>query len=110
MIRGFGVKARKVLRISTAADLQFEAPLEIVLYLDPRLRAKNKQINTFDDNLKKLVDQMFDVMYKTNGIGLSAPQVGINVQLMVFNSVGILLKGCFLKIPRNPNSYVFISK
>ncbi|PKI79192.1 hypothetical protein CRG98_000484 [Punica granatum] len=31
---------------------------------------------------------MFDVMYKTDGIGLSAPQVGINVQLMVFNPVG----------------------
>ncbi|XP_025661996.2 peptide deformylase 1B, chloroplastic/mitochondrial-like [Arachis hypogaea] len=31
---------------------------------------------------------MFDVMYKTNGIGLSAPQVGIDVQLMVFNPVG----------------------
>nr|GMC93520.1 peptide deformylase 1B, chloroplastic [Ipomoea batatas] len=31
---------------------------------------------------------MFDVMYRTDGIGLSAPQVGINVQLMVFNPVG----------------------
>ncbi|KAF5740380.1 Polypeptide deformylase putative isoform 1 [Tripterygium wilfordii] len=31
---------------------------------------------------------MFDVMYKTDGIGLAAPQVGINVQLMVFNPVG----------------------
>ncbi|KAJ0111433.1 hypothetical protein Patl1_02769 [Pistacia atlantica] len=31
---------------------------------------------------------MFDVMYKTDGTGLSAPQVGMNVQLMVFNPVG----------------------
>nr|KYP59861.1 hypothetical protein KK1_015302 [Cajanus cajan] len=31
---------------------------------------------------------MFDVMYKTDGIGLSAPQVGINLRLMVFNPVG----------------------
>lgn len=57
-------------------------------YPDPILRAKNKRIDTFDYNLKKLVDEMFDVMYKTDGIGLSAPQVGINVQLMVFNPVG----------------------
>ncbi|XP_031382585.1 peptide deformylase 1B, chloroplastic/mitochondrial isoform X2 [Punica granatum] len=64
------------------------APLKIVEYPDPILRAKNKRIGTFDDNLKKLVDEMFDVMYKTDGIGLSAPQVGINVQLMVFNPVG----------------------
>lgn len=44
--------------------MQFESPLKIVEYPDPRLRAKNKPIDTFDDNLKKLVDEMFDVMYK----------------------------------------------
>lgn len=48
----------------SAADLQFEAPLRIVEYPDPKLRAKNKRIGKFDDNLKKLVDEMFDVMYK----------------------------------------------
>lgn len=48
------------------ADLQFEAPLKIVEYPDPILRAKNKRINAFDDNLKKLVDEMFNVMYRLN--------------------------------------------
>lgn len=47
-----------------ADDLHFESPLKIVEYPDPILRAKNKRIVTFDDNLKKLVDEMFDVMYK----------------------------------------------
>ncbi|CAL5325259.1 unnamed protein product [Camellia sinensis] len=83
--RGFSVKEDEV---ASPADLSFEAPLKIVEYPDPILRTKNKRIDTFDDNLKKLVDEMFDVMYKTDGIGLSAPQVGINVQLMVFNPVG----------------------
>lgn len=69
-------------------DLSFEPPLKIAEYPDPMLRARNKRINTFDHRLKNLVDQMFDVMYKTDGIGLSAPQVGINVQLMVFNPAG----------------------
>ncbi|XP_074311433.1 peptide deformylase 1B, chloroplastic/mitochondrial [Silene latifolia] len=73
---------------ASSDDLQFEAPLKVVEYPDPRLRAKNKKINKFDDNLKKLVAEMFDVMYRTDGIGLSAPQVGVNVQLMVFNPVG----------------------
>ncbi|KAL0395700.1 UNVERIFIED_CONTAM: Peptide deformylase 1B, chloroplastic [Sesamum calycinum] len=68
--------------IASPAELQFEERLEIVQYPDPLLRAKNKRINTFDESLKKLVDEMFDVMYRTDGIGLSAPQVGINVQLM----------------------------
>lgn len=47
-----------------ADDLYFESPLKIVEYPDPILRARNKRINTFDENLRKLVEQMFDVMYK----------------------------------------------
>lgn len=78
----------KDVQVASAADLYFESPIKIVEYPDPILRAKNKRIDTFDDNLKKLVDEMFDIMYKTDGIGLSAPQVGLNVQLMVFNPVG----------------------
>ncbi|KAG5527232.1 hypothetical protein RHGRI_028211 [Rhododendron griersonianum] len=74
--------------VASPADLSFQEPLKIVEYPDPILRSKNKRIVTFDDNLKKLVEEMFNVMYKTDGIGLSAPQVGINVQLMVFNPVG----------------------
>lgn len=73
---------------ASPADLCFESPLKIVEYPDPILRARNKRINTFDENLKRLVEEMFDIMYRTDGIGLSAPQVGINVQLMVFNPAG----------------------
>ncbi|XVF58055.1 hypothetical protein PTKIN_Ptkin07bG0031800 [Pterospermum kingtungense] len=75
-------------KIASLEDLRFEPPLKIVEYPDPILRKRNKRINAFDENLKKLVDEMFDVMYKTDGVGLSAPQVGINVQLMVFNPAG----------------------
>lgn len=78
---------------ATASDLRFESPLEVVKYPDPVLRARNKRINTFDDNLRALADEMFDVMYKTDGIGLSAPQVGVNVQLMVFNPAGVKGEG-----------------
>lgn len=78
----------ETLDFATPEDLLFESPLKIVEYPDPVLRAKNKRINTFDDTLKKIADEMFDIMYKTDGIGLSAPQVGINVQLMVFNPAG----------------------
>ncbi|XP_039045676.1 peptide deformylase 1B, chloroplastic/mitochondrial-like [Hibiscus syriacus] len=83
--RGFSSKDNK---IASPDDLRFESPLQIAVYPDPILRKRNKRIDTFDENLKKLVDEMFDVMYKTDGIGLSAPQVGVNVQLMVFNPVG----------------------
>ncbi|KAG9449894.1 hypothetical protein H6P81_009859 [Aristolochia fimbriata] len=78
----------KVDDLAISSDLQFGSPLRIVEYPDPILRAKNKRIAEFDENLKKLVVEMFDVMYKTDGIGLSAPQVGVNVQLLVFNPAG----------------------
>jgi len=71
-----------------AGPLEFELPLDVVLYPDPRLRAKNKLIKVFDDKLQQLVNEMFDIMYKTDGVGLAAPQVGVNVRLMVYNPVG----------------------
>ncbi|CAA7410288.1 unnamed protein product [Spirodela intermedia] len=95
--------------IASAADLQFESPLKIVEYPDPRLRARNKSIATFDDNLKRLVEEMFDVMYKTDGIGLSAPQVGINVLLMVFNAAGERGEGDEIVLV-NPKIYKYSKK
>ena len=53
-----------VVYFELAEDVRFEAPLKIVEYPDPILRAKNKRIDSFDDNLQKLVHEMFDVMYK----------------------------------------------
>ncbi|KAL9262335.1 Peptide deformylase 1B, chloroplastic-like protein [Drosera capensis] len=82
------VSKREDIEFASRGDLRYEVPLSIVEYPDPRLRMRNKAIREFGDELKKLVDEMFDMMYKTDGIGLSAPQVGINVQLMVFNPAG----------------------
>ena len=45
-------------------------------------------MTTFDDRLAKLARAMFDVMYRTDGIGLAAPQVGANVRVMVYNPTG----------------------
>nr|CAD1834251.1 unnamed protein product [Ananas comosus var. bracteatus] len=72
---------------ASPADLRFESPLRIVEYPDPMLRARNKRINTFDENLKRLVQEMFDVMYKTDGIGLSAPQRGEGEEIVLVNPV-----------------------
>jgi len=59
--------------------------MDIVLYPDPRLRAKNAPIDVFDQELADLARQMFELMYQTKGVGLAAPQVGINCQLLVYN-------------------------
>jgi peptide deformylase len=45
-------------------------------------------VTVFDDALAKLVRDMFKLMYASNGVGLAAPQVGVNKRLMVFNPKG----------------------
>jgi|TARA_B100000959_G_C14667945_1_gene495198 peptide deformylase len=62
--------------------------LDIVLYPDSRLRAKNARIESFNSELETLAREMLDLMYQTKGVGLAAPQVGVNVKMMVFNSEG----------------------
>merc|ERR1711871_421904 len=62
--------------------------LTILKYPDPRLRAPNAEVSDFDDDLKKLTKRMFQLMYAAEGVGLAAPQVGINKRLMVYNEFG----------------------
>lgn len=62
--------------------------LRILKYPHPQLRAPNEVISTFDDSLKQMAKEMLMVMYAADGIGLAAPQVGINKRLMVFNEAG----------------------
>ncbi len=62
--------------------------MEIVLYPDPRLRAKNAPIEAFDEELAQLSREMLALMYRTDGVGLAAPQVGVNRRLIVFNPEG----------------------
>jgi len=60
--------------------------LEIIHWPDPRLKAPGKRIEVFDERLKGLVDRMIELMYESNGVGLAAPQIGLNLQLFVARS------------------------
>lgn len=62
--------------------------LRILEYPHPKLRAPNDDITDFDDSLRKLSKEMFDLMYASRGVGLAAPQLGVNKRLMVFNPEG----------------------
>lgn len=77
----------------SGGPVTFDTPLEIVLYPHPTLRAENRPVGVFDDRLRQLAAEMFDLMYKTDGVGLAAPQVGVNVRMMVFNPEGEIGKG-----------------
>lgn len=48
----------------TVKDIVFEAPLRIVLYPDPRLRAVNAKVGVFGEPVKRLAAEMFRVMYE----------------------------------------------
>ena len=74
--------------LPAVTTLQWESPLTILKYPDHRLRAPNAPIGCFDESLQKLANEMFEVMYDDDGVGLAAPQVGANVRLMVFNETG----------------------
>jgi len=55
-----------------------------ILYLpDERLRQISTPVTNFDDELQTLIDDMFETMYAAKGVGLAAPQVGVNIRLSV---------------------------
>jgi peptide deformylase len=52
---------------------------------DPRLRKKAEEVVTFDENLRKLVEELAITMYEAQGCGLAAPQVGENIRLFLID-------------------------
>jgi len=59
--------------------------LKIKYIGDPVLRRTGKQINKFDQDLENLLADMFDAMHREDGIGLAAPQIGLNKQILVLD-------------------------
>src|SRR5215467_15642192 len=57
----------------------------IVKYGDPVLETTAQTITEFDDELKKLVEDMFESMYAAHGVGLAAPQIGISKRIAVID-------------------------
>ena len=61
----------------------------ILIYGDPRLEAKNAPVEDFDEGLGALIDDLFETGWKAPGLGLAAPQIGINIRLATIDlSVG----------------------
>jgi peptide deformylase len=52
---------------------------------DPVLRRKAKPIESFDDALRRLADDMFETMYEAPGVGLAANQVGLSLACFVYD-------------------------
>jgi peptide deformylase len=61
------------------------ALLDILTFPDPRLRRAAGPVERVDDNIRRIVDDMFETMYAAPGIGLAAIQVGISKRIVVID-------------------------
>jgi peptide deformylase len=52
---------------------------------DKRLREKCAEIKNIDENIKKIADDMLDTMYKYDGIGLAACQIGEMIRMVTYD-------------------------
>jgi len=59
------------------------AKLKILEFPDPRLRTKATPVAAVNDELRTLIDDMFETMYEAPGIGLAATQVDVHKRLLV---------------------------
>lgn len=60
--------------------------LDMCLYPNPILRTRCEPVTCIDSELRTLIDQMFETMYGCgNGVGLAAPQVGVNTRVVVID-------------------------
>lgn len=59
--------------------------LPIYLYGQPVLRKIATDITPDYPGLKKLVDDMFETMDSAEGVGLAAPQIGLDIRVLVIN-------------------------
>lgn len=62
------------------------AILPIVTYDDPVLRKEARKVEENSDELQALIDDMFDTMYNSRGVGLAAPQIGMDIRLFVMDT------------------------
>jgi len=62
--------------------------LAVIHWPDPRLKQPCLPVIRFDDRLRLLANRMLHLMREAQGVGLAAPQVGINIRMFVMNPTG----------------------
>ncbi|MFQ5738804.1 MAG: peptide deformylase [Acidobacteriota bacterium] len=61
---------------------------EILKYGAPELAKKSAPVTDFDSDLRVLAEDMLETMYAAPGVGLAAPQVGVNLRMTVIDIAG----------------------
>lgn len=62
--------------------------MKILTYPHPALRAKCKPLTSLDEGVRTAAQEMLTLMYRHEGLGLAAPQVGLDFQMIVINFDG----------------------
>lgn len=62
------------------------ALLKILEYPDPRLRTRAEPVAEVDGKVRKLIDDLFETMYRAPGIGLAATQVNVHLRVLVVDT------------------------
>ena len=83
------------------------AILDIRKYPDPCLRKKCREIEVVDSEIRRLLDDMAMTMYSVNGVGLAAPQVGLDIKIIVIDIGQGLLKLVNPKVIKSEGVSVF---
>lgn len=94
-----------------AEKLQFQ----LTRYPEPVLRKAALPVERFDDELAETVAAMFELMYRSQGVGLAAPQVGLNRRVLVLDPAGspddaesaplVLVNPTILEFAGDPTTY-----
>jgi peptide deformylase len=71
----------------------------ILVYGDPRLEAPNEPVTRFDDELQSIIDDLLETGWKAPGLGLAAPQIGVNLRLATVD----------LSVGKNPESRIVLA-
>ena len=59
--------------------------LNVLRFPDEKLRTKAKPVEEVNDEIRTIVDNMFETMYDENGVGLAATQVDIHLRIVVMD-------------------------
>lgn len=59
---------------------------KILKYGEPSLRETSKEVHKVSRKIADLVQDLFDTMYTYNGVGLAAPQIGVNLRVYVIDA------------------------
>jgi peptide deformylase len=62
------------------------ALLKIVTYPEKSLSMPSDKVEIIDDEVKQLIQDMGETMFQESGIGLAAPQVGVNKRILVYDA------------------------